>query len=60
MPYNTRNTDKITLFYTKHNFFPSTITKWSKLDPILQSAASPSVSKKNLLKFIRPSPNSCF
>ena len=36
LDYNTRNTDKITLFHTKHNFFKknfsSTVIKWSKLD----------------------------
>ena len=63
--YNTRNTDKITPFHTKHNFFknsffPSTVIEWNKLDPNLRSAASLSVFKKNLLKFIRPSPNSVF
>ena len=64
--YNTfRNTDKIALFYTKHNFFkkyffPSTVIEWTKLDPNLQSAAPLSVFKNNLLKFIRPSPNSVF
>ena len=63
--YNTRNTDKITLFPTKHNFFknyffPSTVIEWKKLDPNLRSATSLSVFKKNLLKFIRPSPNSVF
>ena len=63
--YNTRNTDKITLFHTKFNFFknsffPSTVIEWNKLDPNLRSAASLSVFKKNLLKFIRPSPNSVF
>ena len=35
--YNTRNTDKITLFHTKHSFFknslfPSTLSKWNQLD----------------------------
>ena len=65
MDYNTRNTDKITPFHTKHNFFknsffPSTVIEWNKLDPNLRSAASLSVFKKNLLKFIRPSPNSVF
>ena len=63
--YNTRNTDKITTFHTKHKFlkkifFPSTVIEWKKLDPNLQSAASLSVFKKNLLKFVRPSPNSVF
>ena len=63
--YNTRDADKITLFHTKHNFFkntffPSTAIEWNKLDPNLRSAASLSAFKKNLLKFIRPSPNSVF
>ena len=63
--YNTRNTDKITPFYTKHNFFknssfPSTAIEWNKLNPNLRSAASLSVFKKNLLKFIRPSSNRVF
>ena len=63
--YNTRNTDKITLFHTKHNFFknyffPSPVIEWNMLDPNLRSVASLSVFKKNLLKFIRPSPNSAF
>ena len=63
--YNTRNTDKITLFHTKHNFFknsfvPSTVIEWNKLDLNLQSATSLNVFKKSLLKFIRPSPNSIF
>ena len=62
--YNTRNTDKITLFRTKHNFFKnylfsSTVIEWNQLDPNLQSAASLNVFKKNS-KFIRPSPNSVF
>ena len=63
--YNTRNTDKVTPFHTKHNFFknsffPSTVIEWNKLDPNLRSATSLSVFKKNFLKFIRPSPNSVF
>ena len=34
---NTRNTDKFTLFHTKHNFFkncflPSAVIEWNKLD----------------------------
>ena len=42
--YNTRNTDKIPLFHTKHNFFknsffPSTDIEWNKLDPNLRSTS---------------------
>ena len=50
--YKTSNTDKITLFHTKHNlfknsYFPTTVIAWNKLDPNLRSAASLSVFKKN-------------
>ena len=36
------------------------VIEWNKLDPNLWSVASLSVFKKNLLKFIRPLPNSVF
>ena len=54
--YNTRNTDKITLFRTKHNlfknpFFPSPVIEWNNLKPNLRSVASLSV-KNVFLKFI--------
>ena len=53
------------LFHTKHNFFtkffsPSSVIEWNKLESNLRSAASLSVFKKNLLKFIRPSSKQCF
>ena len=65
MNNNTRNTDKITLFvlnitFSKILFFPSNVIEWNKLDPNLRSAASLNVSKKKLLKVIRPSLNSIF
>ena len=65
MNYNTINTDKITLFHTKCNFFqnyffPFTITEWNKLDPNLRGATRLKAFKKNLLKFIRPFPNIVF
>ena len=52
--YNTRKTDKIAPFHTKHNFFknsffPSTVIGWNNLDPNLRSATSLIVFKKNLL-----------
>ena len=58
--YNTRNTDKITPFHIKHNFFKNsffsyTVIEWNN---IRSAGASLSVFKKN--KFIRPSPNSVF
>ena len=61
--YNTRNTDKITLFRTKHNFFKNSFfpfIEWNKLDPNVRSANNLNVFKNDLLKFIRPSPNSVF
>ena len=57
---NNRNTDKITLFHTKHKFFKNFVIERNKLDPTLRSAASLSVSKKNWLRFIRPSLNRAF
>ena len=63
--YNTRKIDKVTLLilnitFSKKYSFPSTVVKWNKLEPNLRSVASLSVFKKNLLKFIRPSPDSVF
>ena len=62
---NTRNTDKITLFrikynFFKKNFFPSTVVESNELDRHLRNTASLSVFKTNLLKFIRQSGNSVF
>ena len=46
---------------TKHKFFRNSFFPYTLiLDPNLRSAASLSALKKNLLKFIRPSPNSVF
>ena len=62
--YDTINTDKITLFHAKHDFFKkkflSTVIEWNKLDPTFKNTASPWLSKKNLSKFVIPSPNSVF
>ena len=63
--YPTRNTLNIPLINTNHNFFknsffPSTIIKWNKLDPGLRKAEILSLFKANILKFIRPSPNSVY
>ena len=63
--YSTRNIHNITLDNTKHNFFknsffPSTIIEWNKLDPHLRKSENFSVFKSNILKFIRPSPNSVY
>ena len=63
--YPTQKAPNISLFNTNHNFlknlfFPSTIIEWNKLDPGLRKAESLSVFKINILKFIRPSPNSVY
>ena len=43
--YDTRNTDKITLFHAKHDFFKkkilSTVIEWNKLDPTFRNTTSP-------------------
>ena len=41
-------------------FFPSIITEWNNLDPHLRKSDNFSVFKKNILKFIQPSPNSLY
>ena len=63
--YPTRNPLNIPLLNANHNFFknsffPSTIIEWNKLDPGLRKAESLSLFKTNILKFIRPSPNSVY
>ena len=63
--YSRRNALNIPHFNTnrnflKNSFFPSTITEWNKLDHGLRKAESLSVFKTNILKFIRPSPNSVY
>ena len=60
----TRN-HNILLFNVKHeyfrnSFFPSTVIEWNKLDDNIQNLESVSTFKKQILKFIRPSPNSTF
>ena len=63
--YPTRNALNIPLLNANHNFFknsffPSTIIEWNELDPGLRKAESLSLFKTNILKFIRPSPNSVY
>ena len=41
-------------------FFPSTVIEWNKLDNNIRNSESVSAFKKQILKFIRPSPNSTF
>ena len=60
-----RNHNNIPLFHVKHEYFrnssfPSTVIEWNKLDNNIRNSKSVSVFKKQILKFIRPSPNSTF
>ena len=61
----TRNYNNIPLFNVKHeyfrnSFFPSTVIEWNKLDNNIRNSESVSAFKKQILKFIRPSPYSTF
>ena len=61
----TRNIDNIPQFNVRHTFFrnsyfPSIVTEWNNLDKSIRNSESFSIFKKNILKFIRPSPNSIF
>ena len=63
--YVTRNAGNIPLFNIKHNFyknsfFPSSIIDWNNLDPNLRNSENFGIFKNNVLKFIRPKPNSSF
>ena len=63
--YSTRNIHHIPLVDTKYNFFknsffPSTVIEWNNLDLHLRKSEKISVFKSNILKFIRPSPNSVY
>ena len=63
--YVTRNIHNIPLLKTRHtffknSFFPSTIIEWNKLDHNIRNSSSFNISRKSILKFIRPSANSLF
>ena len=62
--YQTRHVANIPFLRFEHNFLkntflPSAILEWNKLNPSLRNSATFNVSK-NILKFIRPSPNKSF
>ena len=62
---NTRNTNKISQFTVKYNFFrnsffPSAVIERNKLDLNIRNLESWNIFKKRLLKFIRPSGSSVF
>ena len=50
--YVTRHADN------KNSIFPSLIIKWNNLDPNLRNSKNFGIFKNNILKFIRPKPNS--
>ena len=61
----TRNYNHILLFNVKHeyfrnSFFPSTVIEWNKLDNNIRNLKSVNAFKNQILKLIRPSPNSTF
>ena len=56
--HTTKNSDNITTFKVRHNFFknsyfPSLIREWNKLDLKIHNSASLEIFKKHLLNFIR-------
>ena len=61
----TRNHNNIPLFNVKHeyfqnSFFPCTVIEWNKLDNNIRNSESVSAFKKQILQFVRPSPNSAY
>ena len=63
--HTTRNSDNITPFKVRHNFFknsffPSVISEWNKLDLEIHNSASLEIFKKHLLNFIRPKSSNAF
>ena len=63
--HTTRNSDNITPFKVRHNFFkncffPSVIGEWIKLDLEILNSASLEIFKKYSLNFIRPNSNNVF
>ena len=63
--YRTRNIDNIPRFNVRHTFlrnsyFPYIVTEWNNLEKSIRNSESFSIFKKNILKFIQPSPSSIF
>ena len=63
--HTSRNAHSILIFSPKHSFFknsffPSAISEWDKLDPAIRNYESLSMFRKNILRFIRPAPNSIY
>ena len=63
--YITRNSDEISLFkaknyFHKNLFYPSATIEWNNLNQGLRNSESYTLFHSNILKFVRPSPNSFF
>ena len=63
--HTTRNSDNITPFKVRHNFFknsffPSVISESNKIDLEIRNLASSEIFKKHLLNFIRPNSSNVF
>ena len=60
-----RNSENIPQLRTKldffrNYFFPLTVKEWNNLDPQIRKSKIISISKSNILKFIRPEPNNVY
>ena len=51
---------KIRQNFFEGSFFPAVISEWNSLDINIRNSSSITVFKKELLKFIRPEPNSTY
>ena len=61
--YATRSSqsNKISSFKTRQNsFFPAVISEWNSLDVNIRNSSFINVFKKELLKYIKPEPNSTY
>ena len=63
--HTARNSDNITLFKVRYNFFknsffPTVISEWNKLDLEIRYSASLEIFKKHLSNFIRPNSSNVF
>ena len=61
--YITRNSDEIPLFKTNHNFYKNSFfptIEWNNLDHDLRNNESYTLFRSNIVKFVRPSPNSFY
>ena len=45
---------------TENSFFPFTVIEWNKLDNNIRNLKLVSAFEKQIIKFIKPSPNSTF